>query len=106
MRPLVSTGCPPPFISHQATSRREVAGPCVPSFRRAALHPLFLTRPPHDVRWWVHASPRFGGPPFVLVLTRPPHNVGWWKVDVLTGDPKNETGHLRLGTVEAQAYCL
>ena len=42
----------------------------------------------------------------MLILTRPPHNVGWWKVDVSTGDPKNETGHLRLGTVEAQAYCL
>ena len=52
------------------------------------------------------ASPRFGGPPFVFILTRPPHNVGWWKVDVLTGDPKKETGRLRLGTVKAQAYCL
>ena len=77
MRPLVSTGCP----SLLARPPHDVGWwvHATPRFDGLPLHLLFLTRPPHDVGWWVHAIPRFGGLPFAFILTSPPHDV-WWRV--------------------------
>ena len=58
---------------------RSIFDTCSPFLMRF-LHfsRVLLTRPPHDVGWWVPVTPRFGGLPFLFVLTRPPHDVRWW----------------------------
>ena len=57
---------------------RSIFDTCSPFLMRFLhLSRVLLTRPPHDVGWWVHVTPRFGGLPFVFVLTRPPHDVRW-----------------------------
>ena len=58
---------------------RSIFDTCSPFLMRFLhLSRVLLTRPPHDVGWWVHVTPRFGGLPFLFVLTRPPHDVRWW----------------------------